>query len=269
MGVQVAGAFAKVRGNLALDLGGLDEVALVVDLLDHPYVACQGDALAHGRRLDDRAEFLRITADGILLILLEDRVELEIVDDPLACEADDEPARLGALDLVAVEQVTQQHAIVVEAHAVDRGERKHALSQRSRRELARRSKGAHGLMVQEAEGQPVEPRRFDPVFFPVKLDQRNGLEEFPGNGLGQERARLRFILPDDEPHLGRHAPPARAPHALQERRDRPGCIDLERPFQPSDVDAELQGGCRHRGQALSSSLISSSAFMRKLAERLP
>ncbi len=244
--MDIAGALAEIRRHLALDQFTVDEMAFAVHFKDTPYMAGQGDLFTRRRRRHDGPEFLGITADREFLTFLENAVKFERIDDPFPCKPHDQAASLRPLDMFLLNQIPQEIPVIGLGNAVEIGQRKYALSQRSRRELARRSKGAHGLMVQEAEGQPVEPRRFDPVFFPVKLDQRNGLEEFPGNRGRQHGPDLRFILPDDEPHLGRHAPPARAPHALQERRDRPGCIDLERPFQPSDVDAELQGGCRHR-----------------------
>ena len=49
-----------------------------------------------------------------------------------------------------------------------------------------------------------------------------------------------MLLPHDEPHLRRVAPAAGSAHTLQESGDCERCVDLKRPFQPPDVDAELQ-----------------------------
>ena len=94
--MNIARDVAKVGGNGSFDRAAVNLVALDVDLLHDPNPPGNGNLVSDGRRLDDRAEFLRITADGILLILLEDRVELEIVDDSL----DDQSAVLGSLDLI-------------------------------------------------------------------------------------------------------------------------------------------------------------------------
>ena len=104
-GVDVAGAVAKVGRHLALYLRGVDEVAFVVDLLDEPGGAGDGELLAHGRRQHDGAELLGLVADGVLFVFLEDAVEAVAVDDALARDADDETTLLGKLDVVDVDEV--------------------------------------------------------------------------------------------------------------------------------------------------------------------
>ena len=54
-----------------------------------------------------------MAADGVFLILLKHGVELEIVDLPLAREADYQPALIGALDLIGREQVAQQQPVIL------------------------------------------------------------------------------------------------------------------------------------------------------------
>ena len=113
MRVDVAGAIAKVCRHTALDLRGKDGMALPVHFLDNPAVPGDGDALTGRWRIDDRAQLGRLAADGELLVFLEHGVELKIVDDALALEAHDESAALGDLDMVDLNEVTQQHAIVI------------------------------------------------------------------------------------------------------------------------------------------------------------
>ena len=105
MRVNVAGAVAKVCWHTALDLRGKDGMALPVHFLDNPAMACDGDALAGRWRINDCAQLGRFAADGKLLVLLEHGVELKVVDDALAREAHDEPAALGDLDMVNLDEV--------------------------------------------------------------------------------------------------------------------------------------------------------------------
>ena len=107
MRVDVAGAVAKVSRYTALDLRGKDGMALPVHFLDNPAVPGDGDAFTGRWGIDDRAQLGRLAADGELLVFLEHGVELKIVDDALAREAHDEPAALGDLDMVDLNEVTQ------------------------------------------------------------------------------------------------------------------------------------------------------------------
>ena len=136
MRVNVARAVAKVCRHAALDLRGKDGVTLPVHFFDNPAVPCDGDALARWWRIDDRAQLGRFAANGKLLVFLEHGVELKVVDDALAREAHDEPASLGGLDMVDLDEVAQQHAIVIGRDAVEVAEREHALGKFGRRELA-------------------------------------------------------------------------------------------------------------------------------------
>ena len=88
-----------------LDLCGVDEVPLVVDLLDEPGGTGNGELLAHGWWQYDGAELLGLVANGVLLILLEDAVEAVAVDDAFARNADDEAALFGELDMVGFDEV--------------------------------------------------------------------------------------------------------------------------------------------------------------------
>ena len=77
MRVDVSRDIAEVGGNAAFDLRAVDEMALPVHLLDEPAVPRDRDALAGWRRVHDGAELGALRAHGELLVLLEDRVELE------------------------------------------------------------------------------------------------------------------------------------------------------------------------------------------------
>ena len=54
--MDVAGALAKIGGHAALDLCDVDDETLVIDLVDHPGGAGDGDLAARGRRRDERAK---------------------------------------------------------------------------------------------------------------------------------------------------------------------------------------------------------------------
>ncbi|MPN16853.1 hypothetical protein SDC9_164200 [bioreactor metagenome] len=75
--------------------------------------------LPHRRRQHDRAELLRMTPDGIFLVLLEHRVELERTGLPFTGQADDQPAFLGLLQVFGGDQVAQQHLVVARRYPVE------------------------------------------------------------------------------------------------------------------------------------------------------
>ena len=105
MSVDVARNLAKVGRHLALHLCAVHHMALVVDLLDNPHMAGDGNLLARRRRLHNRTEFHRLAAAGVLLVVLERRIELIGTRDALAGEAHDESTLVGALDVVDVDEM--------------------------------------------------------------------------------------------------------------------------------------------------------------------
>ena len=177
-------------------------------------MACDGDAFAGRWRIDDRAQLGRFAANGKLLVLLEHGVELKVVDDALAREAHDEPAALGDLDVVDLNEAAQQHAVVIGGDAVEIAEREHALGKFGRRELAGAGERRHGLVIEQTVGEPIELGRLNPLFLAIELYECDALQKLPGNGLGHHRARLGLLLAHDKPHLGRKIAAARTPHAL-------------------------------------------------------
>ena len=240
MRVNVAGAVAKVGRHPALDLRGKDSVALPVHFLDNPAVSGDGDALTGRWRVDDRAQFGRLATNGELLVFLEYGVELKVVDDALSRETHDESAALGDLDMVDLNEVTKQYAIVIGRDAMEIAEREHALGKFGRRELAGAGEGRHGLVIEQTVGESIELGRLDPLFLAIELYERDALQELPRNGLGHHRARLGFFLAHDKPHLGRKVAASCAPHALQKGADGKRRVDLERALQAADIDTELQ-----------------------------
>ena len=223
-----------------------------------------GDALAGRWRIDDRAQLGRLTANGELLVFLEHSVELKVVNDALAREAHDEPAALGDLDMVDLNEVTQQHAIVIGRDAMKIAECEHALGKLCRRELTGAGKRRHSLVVEQAVGESIEFGWLDPLFLAIELYERDALQELPRNGLGHHRARLGFFLAHDKPHLGRKIAAPRAAHSLQKGADGKRCIDLKRTLQTADIDTELQ--CRCGDGCLCLLLIAHELFCR-LAQR--
>ena len=108
-----------------------------------------GDALTGRWRIDDRAQLGRLAANGELLVFLEHGVKLKVVNDALAREAHDEPTALGDLDVVDLDEVAQQYAIVIGRDAVEIAEREHALGKFGRREFAGAGEGRHGLVIEQ------------------------------------------------------------------------------------------------------------------------
>ena len=243
--MDVARAVAEVGGDPALDEGAVDLPLLVVDLLDDPDPAGDGDLVPDRRRLDDGAQLLGTGPDGVLDVLLEDRVELVVVDDPLPGQAHDQAPVLRQVDVVDLQQVAQEQAVVILGDPVKTGQGQDPGGQLGGGHLAAGGQGAHGLVVEQAVGQALRPGRLHKPLLDIELDQGNALDQEPGDHLRQHGPRLRVVLPHDEPHLGRVAPPAGPAHPLQKARHREGGVDLEGPLQAADVDPQLQG----RGRA--------------------
>ena len=209
-----------------------------------------GQLLPHRGRRNHRTQLLRLAADGVFLAFLKHAVELEGIDDPLPRQPHDQAALFCLLNVVCGDEVPEQHPVVLLGDSVEIVQPQHPVGQRPGGQLAAGGQGGHGLMVQKAERQPVQPGRLHPPLLQIQLHQGNALQKLPGNGGGQHGPHLRLVLPDDEPHFRRKLPPAGAPHALQERGHRPGRVNLKRPLQPADINAQLQRRGGHRGHVL-------------------
>ena len=213
----------------------------MVDFLHHPDASGDGDLVADRRRLDDRSQFFRSGADRVLDILLKNGVEFIAVHDPLAGDADDQTAVFGAVDVIGLQQMPQKYFIILLRDPVKAGEREHPRSQFRRRHLAAGGERAHGLVIKQAVGQPFRARRFDKPFLDIQLHQRDALYQIPRDHVGQHGARFGMFLAHDEPHFRRVAASAGSAHALQKAGHRKRRVDLERAFQPADVDSQFQG----------------------------
>ena len=215
-----------------------------------PDMPRNGQLLPHRGRRDHRTQLLGLAADGVFLAFLEHAVELEGVDDPFPCQPYDQAALLRLLNVVCGDEMPEQHPVVLLRDPVEVMQPQHPVGQRPGGQLAAGGQGGHGLMIQEAKGKPVQPGRLHPPLLQIQLHQGNALQKLPGNGGGQHGPHLRLVLPDDKPHFRRKLPPAGAPHTLQERRYRPWRVNLKRPLQPADVNAQLQRRGGHRGHVL-------------------
>ncbi len=136
MRIDISCNHAEIGRDLALDLCALDQMALVVDLLDDPDSTGNGDALADRRWLHDRAKLLGLASDRELLIRGKDRIEAEVIDLPFAGEANDEAAALGALYLVDIQKMPEEHLVVLERHPMERRQGQHLACQLLRCHLA-------------------------------------------------------------------------------------------------------------------------------------
>ena len=223
-----------------------------------------GDTLTGRWRVDDRAQFGRLAPDGELLVFLEHGVELKVVNDALAREAHYEPTALGDLDMVDLNEVAQQHAIVIGRDAMEIAECEYALGKLCRREFAGAGKRRHSLVVEQAVGESIELGGLNPFFLAIELHERDALQELPRNGLGHHRARLGLFLAHDKPHLGWKVAASRAAHSLQKGTDGKRRIDLEGTLQTADIDTELQ---RRGGDGCLCLLLIAHEFLGRFAQR--
>ena len=155
----------------------------MVDLLDDPGGAGDGDFLAGRGWHHDGAKLGGVASDGILLVLLEHGVELERIGHALAGKPHDEATVLGALHVVDFDEVGEEGAEVLGAHAIEDREVKDALCKLGGRELTLACERGDGLVVEQTVGKAVEARRFHPAFLSIQLHEGNALEELPGDGL--------------------------------------------------------------------------------------
>ena len=184
--MDVSRDVAEIGGDIALDQRAVHLAPAVIDLLDHPDASRDRNLLSCGRRLDDRAELLAAGAHGVFEILLKDGVEFIVVDDPLACDAEDQAAVLGAVDVVGLQQIAKQNAVIVLCDTVKDRQGQHARGKLRGGHLAAGREGAHGLVIQQAERQLFRPRRLDKALLDIELHQRDALNQIPRYHLGQQ-----------------------------------------------------------------------------------
>ena len=228
--VNITGLVAKISRHDALHRMAIHHVTLDINLLYHPNATGNSNLVVDWWRFDNGAKFLRLTAHRVFLILLKHRIELEVVHLTLSRNAYDESAPLGALYMVGLEQMTQQHTEVVLCDIAEIAQRQHARCQFGWHHLTIGSQCGHGLMIKQAVGQTASARRLHPFLFQIELHQGDALQQLPGYGLRQQGTGLSGILTYHKPHLRRGTAAARTAHALQKRRHGVGCIYLKRPL---------------------------------------
>ena len=113
MGVDIARHIAEVGGDIALDQGAEELTALVIDFLHHPDAPRDGDLVADRWGLDDGAQLLGAGTDRVFHVLLEHGVELVVVHDPLARQAQDQSAVFRATHVVDFQQMPQQQTVIL------------------------------------------------------------------------------------------------------------------------------------------------------------
>lgn len=126
----------------------VDDMPAAVHFFHDPHSAGDGDLVLDGWRLDDGADLFRFTPHLVFFILLEDSVELEVVDHALTFQSDNQSAAFRGLDMVDLEQMTQEDAVVVlrDLSEIARGE--DPLRQLGGRHLSAGGKCRHRLMVE-------------------------------------------------------------------------------------------------------------------------
>ena len=212
--MYVARYIAEVCRDIPFNEGAVYLAALVVNLVHHPYPACNRDFLAGGRRLDIRAELLGAGAHSVFDVFLEHRVELIIVDNPLSGKPDNQPAVFRAVDMINFDKVSQQDTEVILADAAEGGKRQHAGGKLTRRHLTAGGKRAHRLVIEQGKRQPFRARRFHKALFDIQLDKRNPLDKIPRDHLRQQSPRFGMVFPHDKPHFRRVTTPTGTSHAL-------------------------------------------------------
>ena len=122
-------------------------MAFPVDFLHKPHMAGNGQALSRRRRQHHSAKLLRITANRKLLVVLEHRIELEGIGDALPCKTHNQAPRFRCLDLIGLEKMMEQHAIVIEADAMEIRQGKHTFGKLCRSKLTATCQRCHCLVV--------------------------------------------------------------------------------------------------------------------------
>ena len=214
-GVDVPGHISEVGGDIALYQGTVNLPLFVVHLVHDPHSPGNGDLVPCRRRLHNGAQLFRAGAHGILDIFLKHRVKFIIVYNPLSGQAQDQAAVFCTADMVRLQQMTEQHPVILLGDPVKAGQGQHPGSQLPRGHFPAGGQGAHGLMVQKAVGQPLCPGRLHKSFLHIQLHQRNALNQIPGDHIREHGPGFRVILPHDKPHFRRLSPPAGPSHPLK------------------------------------------------------
>ena len=113
LGVNVPRNIPKVGRDPPFNTMTVDLVALAVNIFNHPHSAGNCDLVPDRRRLHDCPQLFGPSMDTEFFIFLENRVELEVVNDPLTSHPDNQVATLRLLDLVGFHQVPQQGSVVI------------------------------------------------------------------------------------------------------------------------------------------------------------
>ena len=214
--MNVPGALAEIRGHIPLDHFTVNVMPLAIHLQYTPYMPRDSNFLTDRRRCDNRSDLLGLTANRVLLVFLKDTVKAIGLHDALPCQPDDQAAALRPLDMLLLQEMAQERAIVLLRHARENRQCEHPFRQCARRELSTGGEGAHRLMIEEAERETMKARRLHPALLKIELDQGYALQEFPRDRRRQESACIGNILAHDKVHLLRLPAPPRSSHALEE-----------------------------------------------------
>ena len=168
--MDVTGHITEISGDIPFHQRAINIPAFMVHFLNDPNPSGNGDLVPDRRRFDDGAQLLGSRMNGILDVFLKHRVELIAVHHPFSGKAQNQPSVFSAADVIDLQQMAQQLLIVFFRNAVKTAQRQHTGCKFSGRHLTTGSQRAHGLMVKQAEGQPVHPRRFDKPLLDIQLD---------------------------------------------------------------------------------------------------
>ncbi|MNJ36426.1 hypothetical protein D3C77_312120 [compost metagenome] len=140
---------------------------LAVHFLDLPQSAGQCEAISWRRYGRNASNLLGAVIYRMLFVILEHRVEAEVVYDLLAAKPDNQRAFFCLLNMVRLQQILQQLLELLRLYAAECWQGQHGLRQLGRLCFADAFKRAHRLMVEDAYWLTAQIHRLYPTFADV------------------------------------------------------------------------------------------------------
>ena len=92
----------------------------MINIFYDPHAAGNRNLVTDWRRFDDRTEFIGTIMNSVFDVLLKDRKELVVVDDPFTLDTDDQTFVFCFVDLITGQQMTQQDPVVFFGYIAER-----------------------------------------------------------------------------------------------------------------------------------------------------
>ena len=111
--MYIARDVAEICRNFAFNKRAVNLMSLWINFFNNPNMSRYGNLIADRRWCNKRTQFLRFAADTVLLIVLEYGIEFKIIDYTFAFKTYYDPAPLGHLDMILLDQMMKEHSEII------------------------------------------------------------------------------------------------------------------------------------------------------------